>query len=333
MRAAVLVLGILALSGCLGSGSGFGGGGFDRCAGDGWPAWASGRSLALLCQDGRARTAVLHVPDAAAGVEAVPLLLMLHGGGGNADQFRQASGMDAVADELGFAVLYADGTPARRAEQVRTWNAMACCGRAYERQTDDVAFLGRLLDGALARYPIDAARVGVAGHSNGAMMAYRLAAERSDVVTAAMPVAGAIGGQLDAASPVAVIAEPAEPVSVLVIHARDDDHVPYEGGHGGAAVDGPRIDLSVAQALEFWMEADGITGPASPDHSERPEGIRQDWFGPGDRGTRVSLIATEGGHGWPGGTGGLGPAPRVPDASFAIGEFLWGSPRAPATNP
>lgn len=314
-----------ALAGCAGAGRA---GGFGPCSGDQWPEWGAGDSRVAVCRDGAAREALLHVPAGAADGGSVPLLLMLHGGGGNAAQFRAASGMDAVAGELGFAVLYAEGTPARRGGDVRTWNAMACCGAAFERGSDDVGFLGALLDGAVERWPVDAARVGVAGHSNGAMMAYRLAAERSDAVTAAVAVAGAIGGQLREEDPVRIIVTPEHPVSILAIHATDDDHVPYEGGHGSAAVDGPRIDLAVADAMAFWRAADGVY--SDPVMEERPDGVVAWDQGPGGRGTRVVLLVTEGGHGWPGADGGLRPAPRHPDASREVGEFLLAWPRAAA---
>lgn len=320
MRLAVaLLLASAALAGCAGSA-----GTFDRCRGDDWPGWAAGDSQVTLCQDGAGRHALLHVP--AGAEEPVPLLLMLHGGGGDAAQFRASSGMDAVAGELGFAVLYAEGTPAREGREARTWNAMACCGKAFEEGTDDVGFLGALLDGALERWPVDPARVGVAGHSNGAMMAYRLAAERSDVVTAAMPVAGAIGGQVDEDAPVVTVPHPAHPVSVLAIHAQDDDHVPFEGGHGAAAVDGPRIDLSVNDAMAFWRTADSVY--SDPVMEERAGGVVEWDQGPGARGTRIVLLVTEGGHGWPGSTRGFSPAPAEPDASREIGEFLLAWPRA-----
>lgn len=312
------------LAGCLGSGPGAGA--FGRCRDDQWPEWEPGDAQITVCQGRTAREAILYVPSDLE--EPAPLLLLLHGGGGSAGQVRASSRMDAVADEQGFAVLYAQGTPPRRNSPLHAWNAMACCGTAYAEQVDDVRFLGALLDGALEHYPVDAQRVGVAGHSNGAMMAYRLAAERSDIVTAAMPVAGSIGGQVDEDAPVAVIPQPAHPVSVLAIHASDDDHVPFEGGHGEAAIDGPRIDLSVADAIAFWRSADGIQ--ADPVMTERGDGVVEWDQGPGNRGTRVVLLVTEGGHGWPGSSGGLQRAPEAPDASWEIGVFLLAYPRGRA---
>ncbi|MFA5943454.1 MAG: PHB depolymerase family esterase [Candidatus Thermoplasmatota archaeon] len=320
LRLAAIAASVLALSGCLGSGP------FESCKQDSWPSWDAGDHDVRVCVDGDARSATLYVPESLP--QQAPLLLLLHGGGGNAAQVRSSSGMDAVADDFGFAVLYADGTPSR-VGNLRTWNALICCGRAFDEQSDDVAFLGHLLDGALQRFPLDTARIGVAGHSNGAMMAYRLAAERSDVVAAVMPVAGAIGGHVDEDAPVLTIPTPEEPVSVLILHARDDDHVPYDGGHGTASVDGPRIDLSVEQAIQFWLDADGCPRVgATVSSSDRPDGTRESSWSGCDRGTAVQHIATTGGHGWPGSSSGFNPAPAEPDASREIGAFLLAHPRA-----
>ena len=324
LRSAAILALLLFLPGCLGSGP------FESCKQDSWPTWQAGTQTITVCSGREERAATLYIPQNVPALS--PLLLMLHGGGGSANQLRTSSEMDAVADDLAFAVLYADGTPSRIGN-LRTWNALICCGRAFDEQTDDVAFLGQLLDGALQRFPVDAQRIGVAGHSNGAMMAYRLAAERSDVVTSVMPVAGSIGGQVDEDSPIRTIASPDEPVSVFILHARDDDHVPYDGGHGAAGVDGPRIDLSVEQAIQFWLDADSCprVGPTLSS-GNRPDGTRETSWGGCERGTVVYHIATTGGHGWPGSTSGCNPAPAEPDASREIGEFLLAHPRATTVN-
>ena len=67
------------------------------------------------------------------------------------------------------------------------------CGPSAKRNIDDVGFLVRVIDLCLDTYPlIDRRRVFVAGHSNGGMMAYRLAAsvEGSRRIAAIAPVAG-----------------------------------------------------------------------------------------------------------------------------------------------
>lgn len=311
---AILVL-ALPLAGCTGP--------LPSCKKDGaLDSFAPGDHDLKLCVGGKLREVMLVVPQGAQEQDLMPLLLMLHGGGGNGAQMRRDTGMDAVAAELGFVVAYPEGTPARRGSDVRTWNAMHCCGKAYAEHSSDVAFLAELVEAVRAAWPIDAGRVGVAGHSNGAMMAYRFAAERSDLVASVMPVAGAIGGEPDPGDAVRRIQAPELPVSALVLHARDDPRVPYEGGQG-ENLDGPRVDLSVAEAVAFWSEA---IGAGELQSVERDDGVEQAQAY-GDAHSEVRLLTTEGGHGWPGTNGTRMPNPSAPNASAEVGAFLVGHAR------
>lgn len=95
---------------------------------------------------------------------------------------------------------------------------------------DDVGFIRELIDRLQRRYTIDGNRTYVAGYSNGAMMAYCLAAELSDRIAAAAAVAGTIGGRATPDSPLITIREPAQPVSIIVFHGTSDA-LPYNGGY------------------------------------------------------------------------------------------------------
>lgn len=322
-HAAALLLVLPLVAGCVGP--------LPSCRSDGaLDAFAPGDHHLRLCVGGKLRETTVVVPE---GVpDPAPLLLMLHGGGGNGEQMRRDNGMDAVAAELGFIVAYPEGTPARRGSDVRTWNAAHCCGKAFEETSKDVEFLADLVATLEANWPIDDGRVGVAGHSNGAMMAYRFAAERSDLVTAVMPVAGAIGGEPDPGDAVRRIPSPQQPVSALILHARDDPRVPYDGGQG-QNLDGPRVDLSVQDAVELWSAAIGA-GALEP--VQRDDGVEAAQASGRER-TQIVLLTTEGGHGWPGANGTRMPGPAAPDASAEIGAFLlsharrW-EPGAPPTS-
>ncbi|MDN8872721.1 prolyl oligopeptidase family serine peptidase, partial [Staphylococcus aureus] len=81
-----------------------------------------------------------------------------------------------------------------------------------------------------------AKRVYATGMSNGGMMAYRLACEASDIFKAIAAVAGTDN---------TLSCTPAKPISILHIHAKDDDHVLFAGGAGKEAF----RDLS--QVTEF----------------------------------------------------------------------------------
>jgi polyhydroxybutyrate depolymerase len=88
---------------------------------------------------------------------------------------------------------------------------------------DDVGFALAALRDVARNVSIDPARVYATGHSNGAMMAYRLAIDAAERVAAIAPVAGAMQ---------AARFPPARPVPVLHIHSVDDPRALYAGGLG-----------------------------------------------------------------------------------------------------
>lgn len=251
-----------------------------------------------LRHDGRLRRYLVHVPPGAA--TARPVMLALHGGGGSGSQFRDDNGLDAVSDRHGFIAVYPDGTGPLR-NRLLTWNAGdGCCGFARDRDIDDVGFLAAVIDDLGRRIAIDGRRVYVTGHSNGAMMAYRLAAERAGLVAAIVPVGGAM---------MVNRFNPSRPVAVLHIHSVDDPRALYDGGLGPPfpGTDNRVMHRPVMAGLEAWARHNGC-GP-TPSSGTRREGTGDNagqsvtmiaWSGCRDGGLVQHLRLTGVGHGWPG---------------------------------
>ncbi len=253
-----------------------------------------------LRHGGRSRSYIVHVPPGAVG--ALPVVLAFHGGGGNAEGFQRYAELDRVSDRAGFLVAYPNGTgplPAR----LLTWNAGdGCCGYASQRQVDDVGFAALVIDDLASRAPIDRHRIYATGHSNGAIMSHRLAAERAGLIAAIAPVAGS----LDLAR-----FTPSVPVPVLQIHSVDDPRALYAGGLGPPFPGtGSRVQHQPVQAgLDKWIAADGCL--MRPDTVE----VRRGAPGTGDAGHTATRLVWKGcrdgtevahwkltgaGHGWPG---------------------------------
>lgn len=167
-----------------------------------------------------ARSFEVHVPDKVAGRENLPVVIMMHGGGGNAKNARDQTGLDAVADRRGFIAVYPDGNTGRLGK-FRTWNAGRCCGIAARQKADDVGFISAMIDFLIKQYRIDASRVYATGHSNGAQMSYRLACELSERIAAIAPNAG---------QRVLDDCNPPRSVPVLHIHGTKDPCALFEGG-------------------------------------------------------------------------------------------------------
>ena len=182
-----------------------------------------------------------------------------------------------------------------------------------------------MIDDVARAAAVDRTRVYATGHSNGAMMAYRLGAEAADRVAAIAPVAGAMT--------VARFA-PRRAVPVLHVHSVDDPRALYAGGVTSTL--GREIHHEPVEAeLARWRERDGC--PAAPevrDRRERPAtgGTMQTAtllvFAPCAEGSEVRLWKLTGaGHGWPGADPILserrmGPRTDVISASEEVWAFL-----------
>lgn len=170
--------------------------------------------------DGRTRS--YRVVDLS-GDEPAPLLFVLHGFGGNAEAMRDYTGVEqAVETSLddGAIVVYPNGTGLEEGLP-QSWNAGGCCPFAIYDMVDDVAFFDQLISALTAQYDVDESRVWVVGHSNGGMMAYRLACELSTRVTAIGVAAGAL---------MIETCQPGRAVSALHLHGDLDSVVPLAGG-------------------------------------------------------------------------------------------------------
>lgn len=285
------------------------------------PPPAAGTTLHTLDVGGRSRTYLLHVPPGLAAGEQVPFLVMLHPAMTSGSQVQYFYGLDGQADAHRFIIAYPDGTPESDPTQ-HTWNAGYCCGAGRDTGSQDEAFISALLDHLLASLPIDPGHVGVAGHSNGGMLAHRVASSRGDVVSSLMVVAGSIGGQRDRFQAIQRAPTPVAPLDVLILHAADDAVIAYEGGNPPGPFEPARIDLPVHQAVDHWLAANGLSG--EPVTSAAGVVRRESWTG-GAQGTEVLFITTEGGHGWPGVQGGQPPffrTPAEPAATPLVAEFF-----------
>jgi len=177
------------------------------------------------------RALYVHLPSALPPKGSRALVIVLHGGLGNADRIvaqRSESGLnlDAVADKYGFVVAYLNGTPVTRmlSGDMKGWNAGECCGRSSGSNVDDVGYIRGAIRVLAGSYGIDPGRVYGVGHSNGAMMLLRLMCE-TELFAAALPISGVL--EIEARSCPA-----ARGKGILAIRGADDGNVPMDGGTG-----------------------------------------------------------------------------------------------------
>lgn len=249
----------------------------------------------LMFHDFRIRSYRIHIPDSYTGNEPVSLIIALHGGGGRSKTMLSKTNINEKSDEEGFIAVYPNGIC--RLLPLRTWNVGFCCGLALKKNVDDVGFIKKIIEKMQLQFNIDSSKIFVTGHSNGGMLAYRLGSELSDIIAAIAPVAGTIGGYATNDSELWVIPEPEYPVSVLAVHGKLDERVPYEGGRGDDT-GGTRSYLSVNDSISFWIDYN----ECNPDPITNISGnITIDTYINGNLGTEVVLCTVEnGGHYWPG---------------------------------
>ncbi len=253
----------------------------------------------------------IHIPKNYDPKKATPLVLAFHGGGG--DMSIQANdkyyGLISKSEQAGFIAVFPNGHSKFRSGKLATWNAGKCCGSARDERSDDVGFIRSLVETLTKDYTIDRKRIYAIGMSNGGMMSYRLACELSDVITGIAAVAGTDN---------TIECAPKNPVSILHIHARDDDHVMFEGGAGKKAFkDRSQITefVSVPSTVAKWVKHNGCKSPAKK-LSTFCE-LYSDCLG----GVSVELCVTpDGKHSWPGGT-----KPRGGAGSSALNanDVIW----------
>jgi polyhydroxybutyrate depolymerase len=272
--------------------------------------------------NGQSRSYILHLPPSYNGENQMPLVVVLHGGGGNAENIEDATGFSKKADEEGFIVVYPDGS-GRLDRYLLTWNSGFCCGYALENNIDDVGFIRALIGYLQEKYTINRNMIYVTGISNGGMMSYRLGAELSDIVAAIAPVAGSIGGKATEEDPTWCIPEPDYPLSVIIFHGTNDSRVPYDGGIPTANdTKGAFSYLSVNDSVSFFVTHNQCD--TFPQRNISKSGnIIMDLYTGGLNNTEVVLYTiVNGTHSWPGGKSGWRNG-DVPTMEISSTDLIW----------
>jgi polyhydroxybutyrate depolymerase len=258
----------------------------------------------------------------------VPLLVALHGGLGSGPQFEQNSGFDGLAEANRFIVVYPNGTPIRSTAPTHlVWNGGGCCSVAAESQenVDDVGFISALITKLEGQYDIDRTRVYATGHSNGAILAERLACEISDQVVAIGVQAGDL--MIDRC-------QMSQPVSVLEIHGTADQNIPINGGMGSRSLSQTKFPPPV-DALNTFARGDGCSSIPTTSTDPSNRAVHFESWHSCRSGAAVEWAKVAGAsHAWMGHSASLAGQLLVGrpymgfDSSAAIWSFLSAHPRS-----
>ena len=166
--------------------------------------------------------ATLHIP---AGYVGAPtqLVLMLHGydsdGAGHESYFQFLS----LIDSRGFLYAHPDGRLNTYSSRYWDANDSCCVVDGNVGGDEDSIYLKSLIEEIQDLHNIDKHRIHVIGHSNGGMMAYRMACDHAGTIASVASLAGP--GYYDE-----TLCEPSEAVHALHIHGTIDGTIAYAGG-------------------------------------------------------------------------------------------------------
>lgn len=242
-------------------------------------------SVCLLCTAGHAEQfdgRTYQVFDGRSDRSApAPTVFALHGFLGTGRAMSRSIGLNVVARQHGFVVVYANGLG-------RRWND----GRDPSAATNDTGYLSGLINHIQAQGLAQADRIYIAGHSNGGGMAMRMACDRPDLIAAIAVVATKVPTNYQCAG--------GQPVPALFVYGTADRISPHVGRPMGSRLGAA---LSADQSLELWASRNGCrsVGPGQVIDPDPNDNTRANVYS--YRGCSAALwsVIIEGhGHGWPG---------------------------------
>ncbi|MGL4727940.1 MAG: alpha/beta hydrolase family esterase [Bosea sp. (in: a-proteobacteria)] len=194
-----------------------------------------------------------YLADLPAAGPPAALVFVLHGATGTSSQVREYSAWGKIAARENIAVIYPQGLDKR-------WNDARPPASRKNRPNmdlaDDVGLIRALAAKFIKQGVADPRRIYVTGISNGGHLAYRLACEASDLVSAAAPVIANLSAAL-------LNHCGGKPVPMLIMNGTDDKLSLWAGE---AATAGPASAiLSAPDSLAFFARRNGC----SPQFSER----------------------------------------------------------------
>ena len=249
------------------------------------------------------RRYTVHVPPGYDGKKPLPVVVMLHGGGGMSKGAAEETGWDVKADKENFLAVFPNALardpekPGSFARNPQLWNGGSDRFYPGQKAPDDVAFLNTLLDELCAKFSVDARRIFVTGFSNGASMTFRFGAAEAKRIAAIAPAAGACWLEpLKVERPVAMcyLTGRADPLNLL------DGGIPKMAFGASTREMRAKPKPPVRDSILKWAKAIGC--PAVAAKTNETNGVRIETFGPGRGDSEIVFVTVaDQGHTWAGG--------------------------------
>lgn len=194
---------------------------------------------------GGMRPAEVTLPTGFDNSREVPLIIALHGYGGNKDSVGRYFSLKRNVDARDFILVSPEGKTDTFGSKF--WNATPECCDGFKSGVDDAGYLRGVIEEAMTRFRIDRGKIYIAGYSNGGFMAYRMACDSADYVTGIFVLAG--GTYKDE-----TLCQPAQPVQILHLHGTSDQTIRY---NGGSAYPTAPQHPGALESVETWAAYNG----------------------------------------------------------------------------
>jgi polyhydroxybutyrate depolymerase len=177
------------------------------------------------------RTYYVSYPNNAS--QETPLIINMHGYGGNAINQQIYSDMDQFAHSENVTVVYPQGLN-------YSWNVFTYWD---SNPYDDVGFISAMINDISENFNIDLDRVYACGMSNGGYMSYRLACDLSDKIAAF----GSVTGNFMINNSINDCQDQNRDIPIIHFHGTEDGVVNYYP---------PSFDgaLTIDESIQFWSD-------------------------------------------------------------------------------
>ena len=226
-----------------------------------------------------------------------PLVVVLHGYTGSANGIKNYCGMNAVADNNGFAVCYPQGTSDSWGNKF--WNVGY--DFHWNENVDDVDFLVQLVQHLQIQHNLSSQNTFSTGMSNGGEMSYMLACQQSQIFKAIASVSGTMFNSYWNTCGSSVI-------PVMEIHGTNDNVNLWAGDYSNSTGWGVFYDID--SIISLWVNNNNCTqfiNSTLPDlNTSDGSYVETDKYTNGTNNNEVWLYRVVGGeHDWPGAFGNM----------------------------
>lgn len=227
------------------------------------------------------RKYIVYLPKHYDAKKTYPLLYNFHGGGMTATEQMFYSGMNKMADQFNFIVVYPAGINA-------DWNVGF--EMSYLNGTDDIGFIKALNDTLKRRHNVNSKAVFATGLSRGGFFCHRLATEMPETFAAI----ASIGGPLP--DSVKYYHRSDQKIAVMQVSGTADQVVNHNGKAGAYS--------SALSTFDYWVSHNHLSSKLKKEKlidRDKKDGTAVLITEVTDQGAGVMLVSIQnGGHTWPG---------------------------------